>query len=83
MRDTDNMLSFLFIESFLQICFEGKSLQNRLRADKKELRSLAAVGIQVNQRGDFCIVPICLVMNTLDSMKVSIRNTSKIGANQS
>ena len=45
-----------FIESFPQMCFEGKWLQNRLRADKNELRSLSAVDIQGNQRGGFCII---------------------------
>ena len=44
-----------FIESFPQICFEGKWLQNRLRADKKESRSLLAVDVQGHQRGGFCI----------------------------
>ena len=35
-----------FIWSFPQMCFEGKWLQNRLRADKNESRSLLAVNIQ-------------------------------------
>ena len=35
-----------FIESFPQMCLEGKWLQNRLRADKNESRSLSAVDIQ-------------------------------------
>ena len=46
-----------FIESFPQMCFEGKWLQNRLRADNNELRSLLAVDIQGHQRRGFCIVP--------------------------
>ena len=44
------------IESFLQVCFEGKWLQNRLRTDKNESRSLFAVEIQGHQRAGFCIV---------------------------
>ena len=36
------------------MCFEGKWLQNRLRVDKSESRSLLAVDIQGHQRG-FCI----------------------------
>ena len=48
---------FLFIDHFPQLCFEGKWLQNRLRADKNESRSLLAVDIQGHQRGGFCIVP--------------------------
>ena len=47
----------LFIESFPQRCIEGKWLQNRLQADKNELRSILAVDIQGDQRGGFCIVP--------------------------
>ena len=35
--------------------FEGKWLQNRLRGDKNESRSLLAVDIQGHQRGGFCI----------------------------
>ena len=46
-----------FIESFPQMCFERKWLQNRLRADKNGSRALLAVDIQGNQRGGFCIVP--------------------------
>ena len=37
------------------MCFEGKWLQNRLRADNNESRSLLAVDIQGHQRGGFCI----------------------------
>ena len=37
--------------------FEGKWLQNRLRDDKNESRSLLAVDIKGYQRGGFCIVP--------------------------
>ena len=37
------------------MCFEGKWLQNRLRADKNESRSLLAVDIQGYQRGGLCI----------------------------
>ena len=48
---------FFFIESFPQMCFEGKWLQNRLGADKNESRSLLAVDIQGHQCGGFCIVP--------------------------
>ena len=47
-------VKLLFIESFPQMCFAGKWLQNRLRADKNELRSLLAVDIQGYQRGGFC-----------------------------
>ena len=47
----------LFIEYFLQMCFEGKWLQNRLIADGNELRLHSAVDIQGHQRGGFCIVP--------------------------
>ena len=39
-----------------QMCFAGKWLQNRLRADKSESRSLLAVDIQGHERGGFCIV---------------------------
>ena len=46
-----------FVESILQMCLEGKWLQNRLRADKNELRSLLAVDIKGHQRGGFCVVP--------------------------
>ena len=56
-------LIFFFIESFLQMCFEGKWLQNRLRADGNELRSLSAVDIQGHQRGGFCIVPSFLMLD--------------------
>ena len=48
---------FFFVESFLQMCFEGKWLQNRLQADKNELRSLSAVDILGHQRGGLYIVP--------------------------
>ena len=47
----------IFIESFPQRYFEGKWLQNRLRADKNESRSLLAVDFQGHQRGGFCTVP--------------------------
>ena len=39
-----------FIESFLQMYFEGKWLQNRLRSGTRESRSLLAVDIQGHQR---------------------------------
>ena len=42
------------MESFPRMCFEGKWLQNRLRADKNESISLLAVDIQGHQRGGFC-----------------------------
>ena len=42
------------------MCFEEKWLQNRLRADENELRSLSAVDIQGHQRGGFSIVPTSL-----------------------
>ena len=45
-----------FIKSFPQMCFEGKWLQNRLRADKNDSRSLLAVDFQGHERGGFCIV---------------------------
>ena len=48
----------MFIESFSQMRFEGKWLQNRLRADKDESKSLLAVDFQGHQRRGFCIVPI-------------------------
>ena len=54
---------FFFIESFLQMCFEGMWLQNRLRANKNELRSLSAVDIQGHQLGGFCIVPTFPLMS--------------------
>ena len=50
---------FLFIESFLRICFEGMRLKNRLRAKKNELGSLLAVDIQGHQHEGFCIVLHC------------------------
>ena len=46
-----------FIESFPQMCFVGKWMQSRLRADENESRSLLAVDIQGHQHGGFCIVP--------------------------
>ena len=45
-----------FIESFPQMYFEGKWLQNRLRVDKNESISLLVVDTQGHQRGVFCIV---------------------------
>ena len=48
---------YIFIESFSETCVEGEWLQNRLRADKNESRSLLAVDIQGLQRGGFYIVP--------------------------
>ena len=64
LRMTDNPMRIpksafysLFIESFFQMCFEGKWLQNRLRAEQNESRSLSAVDIQGHQHGGFCIVP--------------------------
>ena len=41
----------VFIESFPQMCFAGQWLQNRLRADKNESRSILAVDIPGHQRG--------------------------------
>ena len=52
-----SFLGFFFIESSPQMCFEGEWLQNRLRADKNESRSLLAVDIQGHQLGGFCIAP--------------------------
>ena len=43
------------------MCFEGKWLQNRLRAGKNDSRSLLAVDIQGYLRGGFCIVPIMII----------------------
>ena len=40
------------------MCFEGKWLQNRLRADKNESRSHLVVDIQGHQGEGFCTVPI-------------------------
>ena len=37
-------------------------MQNRLRADISDLRSLSAVDIQGRQRGGFCIVPTHLII---------------------
>ena len=45
----------IFIESFLRIFFQGKSLQNRFQAVDNELRSLSAVDVQGHQRGGFCM----------------------------
>ena len=42
---------------FFHRVFPSKWLQNRLRADKNESRSLLAVDIQGHQRGGLCIVP--------------------------
>ena len=41
----------------LQVCSEGKWLQNRLQVRQNESRSLLAVDIQGHQCGCFCIVP--------------------------
>ena len=46
-----------FVESFPQMCCGGKWLQNRLRADKNESRSLLVVDIQGYHREGLCIVP--------------------------
>ena len=51
-----------FHRVFPQMCFEEKWLQNRLRADKNELRSLSVVDIQGHRRGGFCIIPIFRVV---------------------
>ena len=56
------IIMMVFIESFLQMSFEGKWLQNRLRADKNESISLSAVDIQGNKCGGFCIVPRYLLL---------------------
>ena len=52
------LLIAICIESFPQMYFEGKWLQNRLRADKNESKSLSAVDFQGHQRGGFCISPL-------------------------
>ena len=54
-----NHVTGFFIESFPQLCFEEKWLQNnRLRADKNESRSFLVVDIQGHQLGvsAFCNV---------------------------
>ena len=48
----------LLIESFPQMCFEGKWLQTRLRADKNESMSFLAVDIQGHQRGSSAVSPM-------------------------
>ena len=47
---------------FPPMCFEGNWLQNRLRAEKNESRSLLVVDIHGHQRGGFCIVPMVMMM---------------------
>ena len=68
------LLNRLFIEPVPQMCFEGKWLQNRLRADKNESRSLLAVEIQGHQRGGFYIVPylIDVIINLLFVLLASV-----------
>ena len=57
--DHSNMIRELFfIESFPQMCFEKKWLENQLRANKNELRSFLVVNVQGHQFGGFCIVPV-------------------------
>ena len=55
------VIFFFFVESFLQMCFEGRWLKYRLRAETNESRSLLAVDIQGHQRGGFCIVPYIVI----------------------
>ena len=55
---TFNSITQSTMESFPQMCFEGRWLQNRLGADKNESRSVLAVDIQRYERGGYCIVPI-------------------------
>ena len=62
------MMIIFFIESFPQMCFEGKWLQNRLRADKNEPRSLLAVDIQGHERGGFCMMMMMMIMTTMITM---------------
>ena len=64
----------LFVESFPQMCFEGKWLQNRLRADENKSRSLLAVDVQGHQRRGFCIVPIDYASSSL-SPKCALRES--------
>ena len=75
-RDTNMEVSALspFIESFPQICFEGKWLQNRLRTDKDESRSLLTVDIRGHKCGGFCIVPIDYASSSL-SLKFALRES--------
>ena len=60
------------------MCFEGKWLQNRLRAKKTELRSLLAVDIQGHQHGSFCIVPIAFIEIQGEQLKCGWMNISGI-----
>ena len=64
-----------FIESFPRMCFEGNWLQNRLRADKNESRSLLAVDIKGHQRGGFCIVPTWIVITRVNQLESHISVT--------
>ena len=50
------------------MCFEGKWLQNWLRADKNKLRSLLVVDIEGHQRGGICIVPKSMVKHSTEKM---------------
>ena len=63
-----------FMESFLQMCFEGKWLQKGLRADKNESRSLLAVEIQGHQRGGFCIVPMVVILHAYSAGGLDCRH---------
>ena len=56
------------------MCFEGKWLQNRLRADKNDSRSLLAVDIQGHERGGFFIVPIDYASSSL-SLTCALRES--------
>ena len=57
--------------------FEGKRLQNQLRADKNESRSVLAVDIQGHQRGGFCIVPRKYSMKKQYGLKAVLLQTSQ------
>ena len=67
----------IFMESFFQMCFEGKWLQNRLQTDKNELRSLSAVDIQGHQRGGFCIAPIHSIFREDISARRRVKDRGK------
>ena len=68
-----------FIESFPQMCCEGKRLQNRLRAEKNESILLLAVDIQGHQRGGFCIAPNVIAVGPGIVRKVISYANAQIG----
>ena len=52
------------------MCFEGKWLQNQLRADKNESSSLLAVDIQGHQHGGFYIVTTKLIYTIIKIIQI-------------